>query len=149
MFLNIKANNFICFYKTVLNSQTIDIVNNEFNINLSSIDEITIKKCSEKTYRNNEILELKYQIEFDKFVEEGILNYFILFFKNNQDKEFKRINKIIKIIKNNIYKEYKMAKNHNGDIRNPNKGTKGTNKTYDKNQGNRGKQKNPNQKKGS
>jgi hypothetical protein len=41
-----------------------------------------------------------------------------------------------------------MAKNHNSDIKNPNKGNKGTNKTYDKNQGNRGKQKNPNQKKG-
>lgn len=31
-------------------------------------------------------------------------------------------------------------KNHNADIKNPNKGTKGTNKTYDKNQGNRSKQ---------
>jgi len=39
--------------------------------------------------------------------------------------------------------------NHNGDIKNKNKGTSGTNKTYDKNQGNRGKQKNPNQKEGS
>ncbi len=41
-----------------------------------------------------------------------------------------------------------MAKktNHNSDIQNRNKGTKGTNSTYDKNQGNRGKQKNPNQK---
>ncbi len=38
-------------------------------------------------------------------------------------------------------------KNHEADIQNPNKGTKGTNKTYDKNQGNRGKQRNPNQKK--
>lgn len=35
--------------------------------------------------------------------------------------------------------------NHNADIKNPNKGTPGTNKTYDKNQGNTGKQKNPNQ----
>jgi len=38
-------------------------------------------------------------------------------------------------------------KNHNADIKNPNKGTKGTNKTFDKNQGNRGKQLNPNNKK--
>ncbi|QPB42763.1 hypothetical protein [Rodentibacter haemolyticus] len=38
-----------------------------------------------------------------------------------------------------------MAKNHEADISNSNKGTKGTNKTYDKNQGNRGKQLNPNQ----
>lgn len=35
-----------------------------------------------------------------------------------------------------------MAKksNHQGDIKNPNKGTSGTNKSYDKNQGNKGKQ---------
>ncbi len=41
-----------------------------------------------------------------------------------------------------------MAKkpNHQADIKNTNKGTPGTNKTYDKNQGNRGKQLNPNQK---
>ena len=37
-------------------------------------------------------------------------------------------------------------KNHSADIKNPNKGSKGTNKSYDKNQGNRGKQLNPNQK---
>lgn len=37
--------------------------------------------------------------------------------------------------------------NHNADIVNANKGTSGTNKTYDKNQGNRGKQLNPNQQK--
>jgi hypothetical protein len=30
--------------------------------------------------------------------------------------------------------------NHNADIKNANKGTSGTNTTYDKNQGNRGKQ---------
>ena len=35
--------------------------------------------------------------------------------------------------------------NHEADIRNPNKGTPGTNKTWDKAQGNRGKQLNPNQ----
>ena len=37
--------------------------------------------------------------------------------------------------------------NHNADIENSNKGTKGTNQTYDKNQENRGKQLNPNNKK--
>lgn len=37
--------------------------------------------------------------------------------------------------------------NHNADIVNSNKGTAGTNKAYDKNQGNRGTQMNPNQKK--
>ena len=34
--------------------------------------------------------------------------------------------------------------NHNAYIKNPNKGTSGTNSTYDKNQGNRGKQLNTN-----
>ena len=38
--------------------------------------------------------------------------------------------------------------NHESDIKNPNTGTPGTNETYDKNQGNRGKQLNPNQNKG-
>jgi len=33
--------------------------------------------------------------------------------------------------------------NHNADIKNPNRGTTGTNKTWDKAQGNRGKQLNP------
>lgn len=40
----------------------------------------------------------------------------------------------------------KKSSNHEADIQNPNKGTAGTNQTYDKNQGNRGKQLNPNQK---
>ena len=39
------------------------------------------------------------------------------------------------------------GKNHSADIKNANRGTKGTNITYDKNQGNRGKQLNSNQKK--
>ena len=34
--------------------------------------------------------------------------------------------------------------NHPADIKNPNRGTPGTNKTWDKAQGNRGKQMNPN-----
>jgi hypothetical protein len=38
--------------------------------------------------------------------------------------------------------------NHQADITNSNKGTKGTNPTYDKAQGNRGKQLNPNQQSG-
>ena len=37
------------------------------------------------------------------------------------------------------------VKNHEADIQNPNKKTSGTNITYDKNQGNRGNQLNPNQ----
>ncbi|WP_262495118.1 hypothetical protein [Labilibacter marinus] len=36
---------------------------------------------------------------------------------------------------------------HNADMKNSNKGTSGQNKTHAKNQGNRGKQLNPNQKK--
>lgn len=36
--------------------------------------------------------------------------------------------------------------NHNADIKNANKGQSGTNTTHDKNQGNRGKQINPNNK---
>lgn len=36
--------------------------------------------------------------------------------------------------------------NQEADVKNPNKGTARTNKTYDKNQGNKGKQLNPNQK---
>lgn len=39
----------------------------------------------------------------------------------------------------------KKKPNHNADIKNPNTGTSGTNITYDKNQGNKGKQLNQNQ----
>ncbi len=39
------------------------------------------------------------------------------------------------------------ANDHKSNQSNPNKGTRGTNVIYDKNQGNRGKQLNPNQKK--
>ena len=42
----------------------------------------------------------------------------------------------------------KTKSNHNADIRNPNSGSSGTNPTYDRNQGNRGKQLNPNQQRG-
>ena len=38
----------------------------------------------------------------------------------------------------------KKGSNHPANIKNANKGTKGTNTTYDKAQGNRGKQMNPN-----
>ncbi|KMQ50413.1 hypothetical protein CHISP_2660 [Chitinispirillum alkaliphilum] len=40
----------------------------------------------------------------------------------------------------------KKTPNHQADIVNKNKGTSGTNVTYDKNQGNRGEQLNPNKK---
>ena len=43
----------------------------------------------------------------------------------------------------------KITPQQNGsNLQNPNKGTNGTNKQYDQNQGNRGKQMNPNQAKG-
>lgn len=50
-------------------------------------------------------------------------------------------------IKKNIIMKNNKSSNHQADIKNANKGGKGTNKTYDKNQGNKGKQLNPNQKK--
>jgi hypothetical protein len=40
----------------------------------------------------------------------------------------------------------KLKTNHNANIQNPNRGTNGTNRTYDLNQGNRGTQLNPNKK---
>ena len=43
----------------------------------------------------------------------------------------------------------KKIKNHQADIKNPNKGTSGTNVIWDKRNGNRGKQLNPNQQKNS
>jgi len=55
----------------------------------------------------------------------------------------------IRIYNSEIYSEGALMPNHNADIKNKNRGTNGTNKTYDKNQGNRGKQLNPNQTKGS
>jgi hypothetical protein len=45
-------------------------------------------------------------------------------------------------------KKIKPSDNQGSQV-NANKGTSGTNTQYDQNQGNRGKQKNPNQKKGS
>ena len=44
-------------------------------------------------------------------------------------------------------KNNKNANDHKSNQSNANKGTKGTNKAYDKAQGNKGKQLNPNQKK--
>lgn len=44
-------------------------------------------------------------------------------------------------------KPYKAPKDAQADQQNANKGTKGTNPLYDKGQGNRGKQLNPNQQK--
>lgn len=50
----------------------------------------------------------------------------------------------IRIMKKNI-----KPKDNESNMQNPNKGTSGTNRQYDQNQGNRGKQLNPNQKNNS
>ncbi len=142
MFLLVRRNSFISYDCGVITEYDIEQLNDELFLNLLTICQITFKKCSRNINLNITEAELKYKIEFDRFVEEGVLNHFTLFFKSKKDKEFKRITKAINAF---IYKENNMPEN-NADIKNKNKGTKGTNKTYDKNQGNRGKQLNTNQK---
>ena len=69
-----------------------------------------------------------------------------LFSKSIQNREC-GLPKAQQLSKLNIKHLNKMSKvkNHQADIKNPNKGTPRTNTTYDKNQGNKGKQLNPNQ----
>jgi hypothetical protein len=143
MFLKIKAGSLICFDTTFTTNKVEQCIDDLF-INLSLIHQLQIKKCFIQVNKQAKQEEAIYQIHFDKFVDEGILNHFTLFFTNKKDKEFKRIKKAIKAL---TTRGINMA-HHDADIKNPNTGTKGTNKTYDKNQGNKGKQKNPNQKKG-
>lgn len=142
MFIKIKAGSLICF-DTKFTTNKVEQCIDDIFINLSLIHQLQIKKCFIQVNNQGKQEEAIYQIHFDKFVDEGILNHFTLFFTNKKDKEFKRIKKAIKAL---TIRGINMA-NHDADIKNPNTGTKGTNKTYDKNQGNRGKQKNPNQKK--
>jgi len=101
MFLKIKSNSFICFDCGVLNEKDVELVNHKFFVNLSVIGQISIKKCSVKVNKNLKICELKYKIEFDRFVDDGVLNHFTLFFKEKEDKEFRRIKKYL--IKENNY----------------------------------------------
>jgi hypothetical protein len=65
---------------------------------LSLIHQLIIKKCFLKIRENAINKEVTRQIEFDKFVDEGILNHCTLFFVNKKDQEFKRIKKVIKTL---------------------------------------------------
>ena len=96
MFLIVRRNNFISYDSGVLSHNDIEQVNDKFLINLSCVCQITLKKCSTNINYNSTVTELKYKIEFDRFVEEGILNHFTLFFKSKKDKELKRIKKKLK-----------------------------------------------------
>jgi len=98
MFLTVRRNSFISYDCGVLSNYDIEQVNDEFLVNLSDICQITLKKCSTNINYNATITELKYKIEFDRFVEEGILNHFTLFFKSKKDKEFKTIKKAIQAL---------------------------------------------------
>ena len=98
MFLAVKRNSFISYDCGVLSQNDIEKVNDEFLFNLSAVCQITLKKCSRNINFNSTVTELKYKIEFDRFVDEGVLNHFTLFFKSKKDKEFKRIKKAIEAL---------------------------------------------------
>ena len=73
---------------------------------------------------------------------DNIIQYQFL----SQNHQWRNTLKLIAFsLHNPHFKEIVMTKqsNHNADIRNPNKGSDGTNKTYDQNQGNKGWQLNP------
>ena len=95
MFLKVKADSIICFYKT-FSDCNIETSSDDIFINLSLINQLLIKKCFIQINVNGKHLEVTRQIEFDSFVDEGILNHFTLFFINEKDKEFKRIKKAVK-----------------------------------------------------
>ena len=136
LFLRITAGTFICYGEAPMHSD--DIVDEDMYINMLLIHQYVIKKDCIKTLNKEKHLQMIQKIEFNSFVDEGILNIFTLYFTKKKRKEFKRVKKAIKA----LTLEGNNMKNHNADIKNPNKGTNGTNKTYDKNQGNRGNQKN-------
>jgi hypothetical protein len=98
MFLVIRRNSFISYDCGVLSQNDIEQVNDKFLFNLSNMCQITLKKCSTNINFNSTVTELKYKIEFDRFVEEGVLTHFTLFFKSKKDREFKRIKKAIKAL---------------------------------------------------
>ncbi len=91
MFFKIKANSFVSYCK----NSPVETLTHELFINLSTVDEITIKRCAETINIDGRIVELCYQIQFDKFLEEGTFNQIILFFETNQDDEFRKIKQII------------------------------------------------------
>lgn len=99
MFLKVKANNFISYGCGVVCQDDIEKVSDEFLINLSQLSHITIKKCSININKTQQVTKLKQIIEFDRYVEEGVLNYINLFFKSREDKEFKRIMEVINTCK--------------------------------------------------
>jgi len=94
MFLKVKADSLICFNKT-LTEYEVEKSKDPFFINLSLIHQLTIKKCFLQVKDNDVYKEVTRQIEFDQFVDEGVLNHFTLFFINEKDREFKRIKKAI------------------------------------------------------
>lgn len=97
MFLKVKADSLICFHKT-LTQHEVEKNKDTFFINLSLIHQFIIKKCFFQVKENGIYKEMTQQIEFDKFVDEGILNHFTLFFENEKDQEFKKIKKAIKAL---------------------------------------------------
>ena len=94
MFLKIKADSLICFHKT-LTEYEVEKNKNVFFINLSLIHQLIIKKCFLQVKDNGTYKDVTRQIEFDQFVDEGVLNHFTLFFIDEKDREFKRIKKAI------------------------------------------------------
>jgi len=94
VFLKIKAGSLICFDIAYLD-KNIEECLDDFFINLSLIHQFQIKKCFIQINKQEEVI---YQIEFNKFVDEGILNHFTLFFTDKKDKEFKRIKKAIEAL---------------------------------------------------
>lgn len=97
MFLKIKAGSLICFDKTFTTNKVEQCID-DFFINLSFIHQLQIKKCFLQINLQGKQEEVIYQINFDKFVDEGVLNHFTLFYTNKKDKEFKRIKKAIKAL---------------------------------------------------
>jgi hypothetical protein len=91
MFLKIKPNSFVSYCK----NSSIITPTHEFFINLSTVDEISIKRCAETINIDGRIVELCYQIQFDKFLDEGTFNQLILFFETDKDIELERIKQII------------------------------------------------------
>ena len=94
MFLKIKADSLICFNNTLTENE-VEKNKETFFINLSLIHQLIIKKCFFQVKDNGIYKEVTRQIEFDQFVDEGVLNRFTLFFINEKDREFKRIKKAI------------------------------------------------------
>jgi len=97
MFLKIKADSLICFHKT-FTEYDVEKNKDTFFINLFLIHQLVIKKCFLQIKENGIYQEVTRQIEFEQFVDEGILNHFTLFFKDEKDREFKRIKKAIKVL---------------------------------------------------